>query len=417
MYRVAVIGGQPHAVQVAKEHGIEVVLVHEEGKYEEEFHRYCEQIIHAPITDAAALLAVLKPLHERRPFDRVLSTSEDGAIATGEVVEALGLPGTRAATARALKDKALTRRLLAQRGLSPVQYRVVRSEADALEFFESIGDRVVIKPVDGVASIQIHVAESADDVRAAWKLLAEAGHSAALAEEYLDGPVVSVDSFSFEGRHLPIGMSEYRMNDLFVEWEVSTPSRYAAPVRPQLRELTGQLLDAVGLTDGPAHSEFVLTPNGPRVLESHNRLAGSGAPELVRRAFGPALSRMFLTVPLGIERLPATPPDPVGGAAVRFFTPEPGLITDISGVEQLDAKVIRLAPGTVIPNIVPHLNELTDAEVGVVIAKGVGDTVPPLVSVAACTTGYVIASGRDADHAVARCDEVAARIQFHTKGA
>ncbi len=26
-----------------------------------------------------------------------------------------------------------------------------------------------------------------------------------IAEEYLEGPVVSVDSFSFGGRHLPIG--------------------------------------------------------------------------------------------------------------------------------------------------------------------------------------------------------------------
>jgi biotin carboxylase len=416
MYRVAVVGGQPHAVQVAKELGIEVVLIHEEGKYEEEFHQYCDQIIHAPITDAGAMLAALKPLHERRPFDRVLSTSEDGAIATGEVVEALGLPGTRAATARALKDKAVTRRLLAERGLSPVRYQVIRGEAEGLRFFESIGDRIVIKPVDGVASIQIHVASSPDEVSAAWKLIQEAGHDSALAEEYLDGPVVSVDSFSFGGRHLPIGMSEYRMNEYFVEWEVSTPSRYAAPYRAQLRELTGQLLDAVGLTDGPAHSEFVLTPSGPRVLESHNRLAGSGAPELVRRAFGPSLSRMFLTVPLGIEQLPATPPEPVGGAAIRFFTPEAGEITKITGVEDVDAKVIRLPKGTVIPNIVPHLNELTDAEVGVVIAKSEGDTVPPLRSVAACTTGYVIASGRDANDAIARCEAVAQQIQFHIGG-
>jgi biotin carboxylase len=414
MFRVAVIGGQPHAVMAAKELGIEVVLVHEEGKYEEEFAEYCERIVHAPITDRDAILAALRPLHEERPFDRVLSTSEDGAIATGEVVEALGLPGTRAETARALKDKALTRKLLAASGLSPVRYQVIESEADALDFFESVNDKIVIKPVDGVASIQIHVATSADEAIAGWKLIREAGHPSALAEEYLEGPVVSVDSFSFEGRHLPIGMSEYRMNEYFVEWEVSTPSRVAAPYRQELRELCGRLLDAVGLTDGPAHSEFILTPAGPRVLESHNRLAGSGAPELVRRAFGPSLSRMFLSVPLGIEELPQTPPEPIGGAAIRFFTPQAGTITRIAGVEDVDAKVVRLPKGAAIPNIVPRLNELTDADVGVVIAKSEGDEVPPLRSVAACTTGYVIASGRDAEDAVARCEDVAERIQFHT---
>lgn len=412
MFRVAVIGGQPHAVMAARELGIDVVLVHEEGKYEPEFADYCERIVHCPITDSAAILDALRPLHHDRPFDRVLSTSEDGAIATGEVVQALGLPGTTAATARALKDKALTRRLLAERGLSPVRHAVVRGPEDAVAFFNTVGDRIVLKPTDGVASIQIHVAGTAEEATLAWKRLAEAGHTAALAEEYLDGQVVSVDSFSAGGRHVAIGMSEYRMNEYFVEWEVSTPSRAAAPYRAELRELMSGLLDAVGLTDGPAHSEFILTPSGPRVLESHNRLAGSGAPELVRRAFGPSLSRMFLSVPLGLEPLPAAQPDPVGGAAIRFFTPEPGRISRVTGLRDLPGEVIQVPPGVALPNIVPFLNRLSGAEIGVVLTRNPGDVVPPLRSVADCSSGYVIASGRDADDAIAKCDQVVQQVRF-----
>lgn len=78
---------------------------------------------------------------------------------------------------------------------------------------------------------------------------------------------------------------------------MSTPSRVAVPWLPELRALTVRLLDAVGLIEGPSHSEFVLTPDGPRVLESHARLGGHALPELVRRAFGLDLARMMLTVP------------------------------------------------------------------------------------------------------------------------
>ncbi|MDQ1741142.1 MAG: hypothetical protein QOE53_2794 [Pseudonocardiales bacterium] len=413
-YRVAVIGGRPAPIWGAKELGIDVVLVHEKGAYDEWVTQHCERILHAPITDGPAILEVLKPLHQERPFDRVLTTTEPAGESTGYVVDVLGLPGVSEATARALKDKLLTRELLAQHDLSPVRYRAVQSVADIRDFHAEVGDRIIVKPADGVASLHIHPVEADGDADRAWQALQEAGISSVIAEEYLDGPVVSVDSFSYAGRHLPIGYSEYRMNDRYVEWEVSTPSRVAVPYLDELRAMTPKLLDAVGLTEGPSHSEFVLTKNGPRVLESHARLAGSGAPELVRRAFGFNLNRMFLTVPLGIDELPAESPEPIGGAAVRFFTPQQGTISAID-VEEDAADVIRQLPQGEVPLVfLPYLDELMDIEVAAVVQKSVGDVVPPLLTVADCVSGYVIASGRDAADAVAKCDRANDKIHFET---
>lgn len=412
MFRVAVIGGRPAPVTGAKELGIDVVLVHEKGMYDESVADHCERVVHAPISDGPAILEVLKPLHDQRPFDRVMTTTETAGVSTGHVVDAFGLPGVTEFTARALLDKSLTRKLLDEHGLSPVRHRTVRSADDAVEFFESVGGRIVIKPLDGAASLHINEVSSAEEAALAWKRLNDLGMSAVLAEEYLDGEVVSVDSFSHEGRHVPIGYSQYRMNELFVEWEVSTPSRFAAPHLDELRALTPKFLDAMGLTEGPSHSEFILTPDGPRVLESHARLAGSGAPELVRRAFGVNLTRMMLTVPLGLEPLPAASPEPANGAAVRFFTPEPGTIRSITVDKDIPAVVKRLSPGEAPKVFLPRLDELVDVQVGAVIAKNVGDVVPPLLTVADCTSGYVIATGRDADDAVARCDEINEKIRF-----
>ncbi|MGY1456583.1 ATP-grasp domain-containing protein [Streptomyces sp. SS8] len=413
-YRVAVVGGRPAPVTGARELGIDVVLVHEEGAYDVAVAEHCERIVHAPIADGQAVLDALKPLHDERPFDRVLTTTEPAAESTGFVVDSLGLPGVTEATARALKDKALTRELLDRHGLSPVRYRRVEGAAEIEAFRAETGGRIIVKPVDGVASLHIHTVEGPGDAERAWRALSEADVSGVIAEEYLDGPVVSVDSFSHEGRHLPIGYSEYRMNDRYVEWEVSTPSRQAAPWLAELRDLTPRVLDAVGLTEGPSHSEFVLTEKGPRVLESHARLAGSGAPELVRRAFGLDLNRMFLTVPLGIDELPQTPPEPLGGAAVRFFTPEPGTITGIEVADDAADEVRHVPRGEKLHVFLPYLDEFTDTEVAAVIGKSVGETVPPLLTVADCVSGYVIASGRDADDAVARCEAANDRIRFRT---
>ncbi|WP_255306569.1 ATP-grasp domain-containing protein [Streptomyces sp. Wb2n-11] len=413
-FRVAWVGGRPAPIAGARELGIDVVLVHEEGMYEPSIAQHCERIVHAPITDGPAVLAVLLPLHEERPFDRVITTSEPVGISVGHVVDALGLAGVSEATARTLKDKALTRRALEQHGLSPVRYEVVRDAARAVAFQRELDGPIVLKPVNGAASRHIHRADSEAEVLAAWAVMAADGLTAALAEEYLDGPVVSVDSFSHEGRHVPIGCSEYQVNERHVEWAVSTPSRIAAPYMAELRELTVGLLDAVGLTEGPSHSEFVLTPKGPRVLESHARLGGHALPELVRRAFGTDLARMMLTVPLGIEELPASCPEPVGGAAIRFFTPEPGEIREVVVDKDNPAVVRRLAPGELEGVYLPLLTEVSALETGAVVAKNPGDVVPPLNTLADCSSGYVLSSGRDAADAEARCLEAEQKIHFLT---
>lgn len=412
MYRVAVVGGRPAPIHGARQWGVDVVLVHQVGAYDESIVEHCEQVVHAQIDDGPAVLRALRPLHEQRPFDRVLTTTEVAALSTGYVVDALGLPGVTEFTARALKDKSLTRDLLAEHGLSPVRYRRLTSAEEAVDFLEQVGGRIVIKPLDGAASLHIHCANTADDAVLVWKLLRESNIEAALGEEFLEGPVVSVDSFSHQGRHLPIGYSEYRMNDRFVEWEVSTPSRIAVPYLEQLWSLTPRLLDAVRLTEGPSHSEFVLTPDGPRVLESHARLAGSGAPELVRRAFGLDLNRMFLTVPLGIDELPLVSPAPIGGAVARFFTPPPGVIRSITADADVPAVIRRIPAGQQPTVFMPYLDELRDVPTAAVIVKNPGDVVPPLLTVADCSTGYILASGSDANDAVDKAEEVLAKVRF-----
>lgn len=409
--RIAVVGGRPAPIHGAKELGIDVVLVHEAGAYEESILAHCEQVVHADITDADSIIKVLEPLHRVRPFDRIITTTEVAGESTGKVVDYFGLTGVSYSTAKLLKDKLAMREILAKHELSPVAYRRVTTEPEAVDFVRKHG-RSVLKPAEGVASLHIHPCENEHSVSAGLRALEIAGITNIIIEEYLDGPVVSVDSFSFAGRHLPIGYSEYRMNEKYVEWEVSTPSTAATPWLSELREMTCRLLDAVGLQEGPSHSEFVLTTNGPRVLESHARLAGSGAPELVKRAFGLDLNRMFLTVPLGIDTLPETSPDPKAGAAIQFFVPPPGTVKEIRIEVPLDVEVRRTNVGEVPLVFLPFLFDLGDAQQAVVIQKHEGDEIPPLDTVADCVSGYALATGLSREDAVAQTDALIAGVHF-----
>ncbi|MEU6860691.1 ATP-grasp domain-containing protein [Glycomyces sp. NPDC046736] len=414
-HRIAVVGGRPAPVHGARELGIDVVLAHAPGQFDPaEAEGHVSQIVTGDIADTDALLALLAPLHEERPFDRILTTTELSAVPVGEVNAKLGLPGTSPDVSRVVQDKALTREALDARGLSPVRHRIVTDEEDAAAFLAEAGGRCVLKPGKGAGSLHINVVASAEEAARAFEAITAFGYGGVLAEEYLEGPVVSVEAFSQGGRHVVLGVCEYRVNAHFVEWECSVSSDAALPHLPALHWLTAGVLDAVGLQDGPSHSEFVLTGSGPRLLETHNRLSGNGIPELVRRATGWDPARLFLTVPLGIESLPDSPPEPLRGAAIRFLDAEPGIVSAVEGLDGLEVPVRRLRAGSKHPHTIPFLKDLADVEAAVVVGKGVGDEVAPMDSLLACDNGYSVATAATREEAVARCADLASRVRFVT---
>ncbi|GGM15153.1 MULTISPECIES: ATP-grasp domain-containing protein [Micromonospora] len=416
MPRVAVIGGRLHAVKYARELDVDVVLVHEEGRYEPEFAALCERIVHAPTTDSAAIVEVLAPLHRARPFDRVLCTTDLGTVPAAEVAEALGVPHTPVRAARTVKNKAAVRRLLAEQGIDPVRARLVRGGRDAAEFASLLAGRVVLKPVDGSGSADVHIVDGAAEAELAWKAMAAAGYREAVAEEYLTGPLATVEAFSVDGRHLTLGLTDETINDHLVEVGITAPPRVVGPHEAAMRELTVRLLDAIGVTDGPSHTEYVITEAGPRLMETHNRMAGLGIPEVVRRAYGIDVNRLFLGAPLGLTEFPARPPTVRGGAALRVFAPPPGVVTAIEGLDELarlGAAVRRVPPGTPAFGFPGLFEELAEAEIGVLLPLDVGDPVVEIRTGWDIRMGLVVASGADAAQAVRRCEQALDTVRWH----
>lgn len=410
--RVAVVGGRAHAVMYARELDVEVVLVHGADQHEPAFDAFCKRIVHADITDAEAIFDVLAPLHAQRPFARVITTSEDGAVATAVVAERLGLSGNSVESARALKDKALTRAAVRD-DAAAVRYAVAHSADELVAFQAAVGGPVVVKPTDGTASAHVHVVREPAQATVAWERLDAAGRTPAIAEEFLDGPVISVESFSSEGRHLVLGYTEYILNRNLVEVGFKVPSPLALAHDEELRRQIAALLDAVGLLEGPSHTEFVITERGPRLLESHSRMAGGGVPELIRRAYGRHQSRWFLSVTLGLEKLPDESPTPVGGSALRFLEPAPGIVADLGDGAILGVPVTRIPRDETVIGI-PRLEDVMDQPAAVVIQVNEGDEVPEIRIGWDRRMGYVVVSDRDAEAAARRCKELHDAVRIRT---
>ncbi|MCG5216042.1 ATP-grasp domain-containing protein [Streptosporangium soli] len=140
------------------------------------------------------------------------------------------------------------------------------------------------------------------------RLLAEVGLPCVRSvEEFLRGPAYSVETLTVEGRHHVAGI-----------WGKTAPLDLAenlrslpGPGRAAITDLVTAFLDATGYRFGPAHTEVILTGDGPLMVESQARLGDARVLATIESVTGldmeAALFRTMAGRPLdfpAVERLP-----------------------------------------------------------------------------------------------------------------
>jgi biotin carboxylase len=380
-------------LEETKAMGLRVVNINSKKTFKPAFLPLVEHAILIDYEDLDALVPIARVLAEVYPFNSVISLSEDGLVPAAHVARALGLPGSSVETVELLKDKARMRTHLNQAGISPVAARVGSSADDIATFF-SLHGKAIVKPVDGAGSFAVFTVASPEDAAPAAAGLAAEGMTRFLMEQYLDGPEISVESFSFNGRHVLVAMTDKVVLDHHVEGGHCVPSLIDGEQAAQAGALVSAFLDAIGLRDGPAHTEIKLTARGPRIVESHNRVGGDRINELVRQAYGVSLKGLAMGWAAGVSAALDAPPPQLRAAAIRYLVAEPGVVGAIDGLA-----TVRALPGFV---------ELR-------IDVACGDTVGP-VRCSSDRAGHVIATGATQAEAIARCEDMIARIRITTSG-
>lgn len=352
---VLVLGGGTRLPKALRGHGMHVVY----GGTPEEFTP-----AHRDACDEAWLLdgseddwvSRAVALHQVVPLHRVVTVRERFLTAAARIDDALGLGGNPLDTVRALKDKSLMRlraESLMEQGA--VRARLMHTPGDVDAFVARVGLPVVLKPRDGSGSEDIAIVRDEDGVRSA-RARVHALPGVLLAEEFLDGPEFSVETFTYDGRHRVLALTEKFTAAGAVEVGHVIPARIGADDRISLEEATRRFLDGMGLVEGPAHTELILTANGPRVVESHNRPGGDGIVDLVRHVRGVDIRDLLAARIAGAEP-PAPAADPAGAAATWFLTAAPGVATEVSGWEAAAARpgVVSVSPGTQVGDTVSPL--------------------------------------------------------------
>ncbi|TDP94074.1 ATP-grasp domain-containing protein [Labedaea rhizosphaerae] len=307
---------------IATEYRVHLLLDHEPG-WEQEYIVGSSTV---DLTDTIGAGGLIEAARKVPGVAGVLTWDEARVLQAAKVAQDLGLPGGDPDAVLRCRDKHLTRVALDQAGVPQAKSILVSGVDEALAAAESIGYPVVLKPRAMAASLGVVRVDDPDQLRAQFGFARDTTvpgawtyETVVLVEELLTGAEISVDAAVHDGRVFPMFVARKEVGYAPYFEEVG---HVVAADDPLLRD--AELLDmvqrvhtALGYGDGMTHSEFKLTPAGPRLVEVNARLGGDLIPYLGMRASGADPGLAAAAVACGVRPAITTDRSLVG--AVRFF--------------------------------------------------------------------------------------------------
>jgi argininosuccinate lyase len=254
---------------------------------------------------------------------------------------------------RAATRKDRVRAALAAAGVPDVAHGVAGTWDDARKLASDLGYPLVAKPVDLNSGTGVRRVAGEEELVDAFAAATGGARNSRgqrradvlLLEQVLVGQEVSVETVTWRGETTVLAVTDKSLTaaPAFVESGHMVPARLDDAVTAAAQRLVGDALRAVGIRHGLAHTEVMLTAEGPRIVEINPRQGGNTIFELVRRVTGTHPLEVLVDLALGRPPVLGTVRDPrpgatTGSAAIVFvMSPETVDVVAVEGTEQLAA--------------------------------------------------------------------------------
>ena len=350
--------------------------------------------------DAAAVAEV----GAKHGVDGVMTFASDRAVPlVAAVAELLGLPGIGSETAHLATNKIAMRRVFADHGVPQPRFAAVRSLTEAKAAARTVGFPAVLKPADSAGQRGLFLVRSADELNAqlALTLAASPSHEA-IVEAFHEGREVNT-LLAARDHDIRLITASDRIRPDGIGFGVALahlyPSTLFGDVLMEVERVAVAAVSAIGLSNGIAYPQLLVSDNEVRVIEIAARIPAGQMDEVPRIGVGIDLIEIAVQQALGAPVPDAwLEPRVQQPFAIRFLTAEPGPLPTgiVHSVGPLD-KALAF-PGV----------ERVETWIEV------GETIRP-VQTDGDRRGYVIARGATNLEALERADAAASLIDVLTK--
>ena len=284
--------------------------------------------------------------HARREkIDGVIHPcSEVSMSVMGRINDELHLHGISRETALRATNKHLMRNAFeAYDAPSPKSY-CTESVEDGYRIFRLLGKKAILKPSRNSGSRGINEIDPGTPFEAFVPLfersLSESRDSSVMIEEFVDGFEFSIEMIIWNGSVSILQVTDKKTTGApgFVELGHSQPSSFSDEIVSSVCSAATQGVKALKLEDCAAHAEVKYHKGRAYIMEIGARLGGDFiSTELTPLSTGIDMVGAAIDIALGINP-DLSPHSPQQGVAIRYFTPNPGIVDRIEREELLHRK-------------------------------------------------------------------------------
>lgn len=271
----------------------------------------------------------------------------------------------------------------------------IKDEDDLEQIKEKVKYPCITKPTDNSGSRGVMVVNSFEELKkAASYSFANSRSKKIIIEEMLCGNEISVEIIVYKGVVNIIQITDKLTTGAphFVEKGHSQPSRLEKNTIEKVKKLATKAVEAVGIKNGPAHVEIMVTKDGPKMIELGARLGGDCiTTHLVPLSTGVDMVKETINICLGEK--PNLESKYQKASAIRFILGEKGIIQEISGQEKAYE--------------IPGIKDVD-------FMKQLGDEIKEIES-SNDRIGYVISQQEDVESAIKSVEEALEKIEVKIK--
>ncbi|WP_375737875.1 acetyl-CoA carboxylase biotin carboxylase subunit family protein [Pseudomonas boanensis] len=251
------------------------------------------EILECDVFNPLAVVELINA-HGLRPA-AVFSNSDHLQTATALVAETFGCPGKNWHLCYAAKNKAAMRERLQCLGLPGPWFHVLTAGSAVPA---DVPFPLVAKPREGVASLDVRLCHNAGELATyCAQFWQHNPDRALLLEAYMEGPLFTLETLGDGQRLQAIGGFDVTLSppphfvELAARWNGALSRAHRTAALAQVA--------AFGINFGVCHSEFILTKEGPVLVEINYRSIGDGREFLLDRLLPQGWFDRILALHLG----------------------------------------------------------------------------------------------------------------------
>ncbi len=323
---LVLVGYRPGALHAAARLGLNVLLV-EEKKPSRGAGRRIVDWVRVALEGAQEELIerTLARLSGNVPRG-VVSAGERGVLGAAALRAALGIQGIDPETAFRARDKPTMKAAARAAGVPCADWLELGADTTADDLVAAVGVPLVLKHRAGAGTRGLLVAKTAEEAGACLASIDPEERGGWMAERFLRGVEMSIESFVANGRILFTNPTEYYR----VGFANIAPAALAPNALAAVEDLNARAVAALGITRGMTHLELYQTPDGPIFGEVAVRPPGGRIMRLLRRAYH--FDPWDVVVRLELGEAPDIPPDSRRAAGVWMLHPGAGRVRSIRGL-------------------------------------------------------------------------------------